>query len=175
MGHRQKRDFTENFFISLKVWTTCCCCSVIQLYPTLLNPMDYSTLGFPVLHRLPELTQTYVHWVDEAIQSSCPMSCASPLAFSLSQHQKDFSNESFSASESFLMSQLFASGGQSIGVSALASVLPMNIQGWFPLGLTSLISLQSRGPARVFSNITVQKHQFFGTQPSLLSSSHIHA
>ena len=71
------------------------------------------------------------------------------------------------------MSQLFASGGQSTGVSASASVLPMNIQDWFPLGLTGLISLQSKGLSRVFSNTTVGKHQFFRTQPSLLSSSHI--
>ena len=73
----------------------------------------------------------------------------------------------FPASRSFLMSQLFASGGQSIGASVPASVLPMNIQGWFPLGLTGLISLQSKRLSRVFSNITVQKHQFFNTQPSL--------
>ena len=71
------------------------------------------------------------------------------------------------------MSQLFASGGQSIGASASASVLPTNIQAWFPLGLTGLISLLSKGLSRVFSNITVQKHQFFGAQPSLWSNSHI--
>ena len=75
----------------------------------------------------------------------------------------------------FSMSQFFASGGHSTGASALASVLPMNIQRWFPLGLTGLISLQSRGFSWVFSNITVQKHQFFGAQPSLWSNSHIHA
>ena len=82
--------------------------------------------------------------------------------------------QSFPASGSFPMSCLFASGGQSIGDSASASVLPMNIQGRFPLGLTGLISLQSKGHSRVFSNTTVQKHQFFGTQPSLWSNSHIH-
>ena len=70
------------------------------------------------------------------------------------------------------MSQFFTSGGQSIGASASASVLPMNIQGWFPLGLTGLISLQSKGLSRVFSSTTVQKHQFSGSQPSLWSSSH---
>ena len=75
--------------------------------------------------------------------------------------------QSFPASGSFPMSQFFASGGQSIGVSASASVLPMIIQGWFPLGLTGLVSLQSTGLSRVFSNSTVQKHQFFGTQLSL--------
>ena len=82
--------------------------------------------------------------------------------------------QSFPASGSFPISQFFTSGSQSIKVSASASVLPMNIQGWFPLGLTGLISLQSKGLSRVFSNTTVQKHQFFGTQLSLWSTSHIH-
>ena len=81
---------------------------------------------------------------------------------------------SFPASGSSPMSQFFASGGQSIGVSASASVLPISIQDWFPLGLTGWISLQSKGLSRVFSNITVQKHQFFSTQLSLKSNSHIH-
>ena len=81
--------------------------------------------------------------------------------------------QSLPASESFQMSQLFASGGQSIAASASASVLPMNIQGWFPLGLTDLISLQSKGLSRVFSSTTVGKHQFFSTQPSLWSNSQI--
>ena len=75
--------------------------------------------------------------------------------------------QSFSALRYFPMSQFFASGGQSIGTSASASVLPMNIKDRFPLGLTALISLQSKGPSRVFSNTTVRRHQFFSTQPSL--------
>ena len=83
--------------------------------------------------------------------------------------------QSFPASGSFQMSQLFASGDQSTGASASASVLPVNIQDWFPLGLTGLISLQARGLSRVFYNTTVQKHQFFGTQPSFWSNSHIHS
>ena len=87
--------------------------------------------------------------------------------------------QSFPVLRSFQMSQFFASGGQSIRVSASASVLPMNIQDWFPLGLTGLtslglISLQSKGLSRVFSNTTVQKHQFFCAQLSLWSNSHIH-
>ena len=82
--------------------------------------------------------------------------------------------QSFPTSGSFPVSQLFASGGQSIGVSASALVLPMNIQDWFPLGLTSLISFLSKGLSRVFSNTTVQKHQFFNAQLSLWSNSHIH-
>ena len=80
----------------------------------------------------------------------------------------------FPASRSFQMSQFFASGGQSIGVSASTSVLPMNTQDWSPLGWTGLISLQSKGLSRVFSNTTVQKHQFFSTQLSLKSNSLIH-
>ena len=81
--------------------------------------------------------------------------------------------QSFPASRSFLISRLFISGDQSIGASASASVLLMNIQGWFPLGLTVWISLQSKGLSRVFSNITVQKHHFFSAQSSLWSNSHI--
>ena len=82
--------------------------------------------------------------------------------------------QSFPASGSFTGSQLFTSGGQKIVASALKSGLPMNIQGWFPLGLTGLISLQSRGLSSVFTNTTVQKNHFFSTQPSLQSNSHIH-
>ena len=82
--------------------------------------------------------------------------------------------QSFPASGSFQMSQIFASGGQSIGVSASTSVFTMNTQDWSPLGETSWISLQSKGLSRVFSNTTVQKHQFFGDQLSSQSNSHIH-
>ena len=82
--------------------------------------------------------------------------------------------QSFPASESFPMNQLFAWGGQSTEVSALASFLPKNTQDWSPLGWTGWISLQSKGLSRVFSNTIVQKHQFFGTQLSLQSNSHIH-
>ena len=109
-----------------------------------------------------------------ACSNSCPLSrwCHPTI----SSFVVPFSSflQSFPASGSFPTSQLFASGGQSIGVSASASVLPMNIQDWFPLGWTGWISLQSKELSRVFSNITVQKHQFFGTQLSLQSNSHIH-
>ena len=81
--------------------------------------------------------------------------------------------QSFSTSGSFQMSQFFTSGGQSIGVSASMSILPMNIQDWFPLGWAGWISLKSKGLSRVFSNTTVQKHQFVGAQPSSQSNSHI--
>ena len=98
-------------------------------------------------------------WCHPAISSSVvPFSCL----------------QSLPASESFPMSQLFTWGGQSIGVSALASVLPMNTQDWSPLGWTGWISLQSKGLSRVFSNTTVQKRQFFGAQLSSQSNSHIH-
>ena len=102
-----------------------------------------------------------------AYSNSCPLSrwCHPTISSSV----VPFSSlpQSFPASGPFPMSQLFTSGGQSLGVSASASVLPMNIQDWFPLGLSGLISLQSKGLSRVFSNTTVQKHQFFGTQLSL--------
>ena len=127
--------------------------SVTQSCPTLCNPMNHSTPGLPVHHQLPESTQTHVHRVSDAIQPSHPLSSPSS-ALNLS-------------SGSFQSSQLFASGGQSIGVSASASVLPMNTQDWSPLGWTGWISLPSKGFSRVFSNTTVQKHQFFGAQLSL--------
>ena len=122
-----------------------CCCLVTQLCLTLCNPMDCSMPDFPVLHHLLELAQTHIHWVSEVIQPSCPLSFSSCLL-------------SFPASECFLRSQFFVSGGQSIGVSASASVLPMNIQDWFPLGWTGWIFLQSKGLSKVFSNTTIQKH-----------------
>ena len=137
--------------------------SVTQLYPAIWDPMNHSTPGLPVHHQLLEFTQTHVHWVGDAIQPSHP-------------NITPFSScpQSFPASGSFLMSQLFASGGQNIGVSASTSVLPMNIQDWFPLGLTDLISSLSKGLSRVFSNTTVQKHKFFGAQLSSQSNSRIH-
>ena len=104
----------------------------------------------------------------------CPLSqwCHSAISSSV----VPFSSypRSFPASGYFQMSQLFASGGQSIRVAASKSVLPMNIQDWSPLGWTGWISLQSKGLSRVFSSTTVQKHQFFSAQPSSQSNSHIH-
>ena len=149
-----KQDFynsKHSHFIGLCIctWKQCQFSSFGQSCLTLCNPMDCRTPGLPVHHQLLEFTQTQVHWVGEAIipSSSCP--------------------QSFPASGSFQMSQLFASGGQSTGVSASASVFPMNIQDWFCLGWTGWISLQSKGLSRVFLNTTVQKHQFFSTQLSL--------
>ena len=116
---------------------------------------------FPVLHYVLEFAESHVHWIGDAIHLvlCCPLLLPS----------------SFPASGSFPMSQLFASGGQSIGPSTSISVLPMNIQSWFPLGLTGLISLVSKGLSRVFSSTTIWNHQFFSAQPSLWSSSHPHA
>ena len=107
-----------------------------------------------------------------ACSNSCPLSWRYHPAISSSL--VPFFFQSFPASGSFPMSQLFASGGQSTGASASTSVLPTNIQDWFPLVLTGLISLQSKVPSRFFSNTTVQKHLFFGTQLSLWPNSHIH-
>ena len=129
--------------------------SVAQSCPTLCNPMDCSTPGLPVHHQFLEFTQTHVHWVGDTIQPSHPLLSPSPPAFNLSQHQGLFKGVNST------------SGGQSIGVSASTSVLPMNTQDCSPLGWTGWISLQSKGLSRVFSNTTVQKHQFFGTQLSL--------
>ena len=108
--------------------------------------------------------------------NSCPSSQWCHLVISPSIVPFSSCLQSFPASESFPVSQLFTSGGQSIGVSALASasVLPMNIQDWFPLGWTGWISLQSKGLSRVFFNTTVQKHPFFGAEISLYSNSHMH-
>ena len=96
--------------------------------------------------------------------NSCPSSQWCLPAISSSVISFSSCPQSLPESGSFQMSQFFASGGQSIGVSASASVLPMNIQDWFPLGWTGLISLYSKGLSRVFSSTAVQKHQFFGTQ-----------
>ena len=107
--------------------------------------------------------------------NSCPLSRWCHPTISSSVFPFSSCPQSFPASGSFQMSQLFASGGQSIRASVSASVLPMNIQDWFPLGLTSWIFLQKRRfLSRVFSSITIQKHQCLCTQPSLWSSSHIH-
>ena len=143
-----------------------CCCLliviqfslIIQSCPTLYEPMD---------SRLPCPSPT-----PGTCSNSCPLSqwCHSTISSSAIPFSSCL--QTFPASGSFPMSQFFTSGGQSIGASA--SVLLMNIQNWFPLGWTGLISLQSKGLSRVFTNTTVQEHQFFGAQLSLGSNSHIH-
>ena len=109
-----------------------------------------------------------------ACSNSCPLSqwCHATISSSVIPFSSCL--QSFPITGSFLMSQLFASGSRSIGVSPSASVLPMNIQDWFPLGWTGWISLQPKGLSRVFSNTTVENHKFFATQPSFWSKSHTH-
>ena len=138
-----------------------CYYSVTKSCLTLWNPKDCSMAGFPVLHHLLEFAQIHVHWVSDAIQPSHPLSSPSP-AFKLSQLQGLF--------------QWIGSSHHvpEVGASASASVIQMNDQAWFPLGLTDLISLLSKELSRVFSNNTVQKHQFFSAQSSLWYNSHIH-
>ena len=133
--------------------------SVVQSCLTLFNPMDCCMPGFPVHHQL----------LDGACSNSCPLSqwCHTTISSSVIPFSSCI--QSFPASGSFPMSQFFTSGGQIIGVLASASVFPMNIRDWFPLGLIGLISLLSKGLSRVFSNTTVQKHQFFSAQLSLWS------
>ena len=130
--------------------------SVSQSCPTLCDPVGCSTPGLPVHHQLPEFTQTHVHWVSDAIQPSHPLLSPSPPALNPSQHQG--------------LLKWVSSSHQ------VAKVLKFQLQhqsfqwtpqDWFPLGWTGWISLQARGLSRVFSNITVQKHQFFGAQLSL--------
>ena len=130
--------------------------SVAQSCLTLCDPMNRSTPGLPVHHQLPEFAQTYVHQVSDAIQPSHPLLSPSPPAPNPSQHQ------SLCQWVNSLQSWL-CEGGQSTGVSALASFLPKKSQGRAPSEWTGWISLQSKGLSRVFSNTTVQKHQFYST------------
>ena len=126
---------------------------VTKSCPTLCNSMNSRMPGFMILHNLQEFAQTPVHWVSDDIQLSYPLSSPS-LAFNLSQNQGPFP-----------VNRLFESGGQSMRTSASASVLPVNIQDWFPLRLTGWISLLSKGLSRV--SPTVQEHKFFSVQLSL--------
>ena len=136
-----------------------CCCSVTQSCLTLYYTTACSTPGA---------------LSPGVCSNSCPLSWWCHPTISSSVVPYSSCPQSFPASGSFPRSWLFASGGQSIGVLTLASVLPMIIQCWFPLGLIGLISLQSKGLSRVFSSTIVWKHQFFGTQPSWWSNTHIH-
>ena len=131
-------------------------CSVTQSYTTICDPMDCNTLGFPALHHLPGFAQSHVHWVSDVIQWSCPLLSPSPPDFRV-----------FS---SVLVLRIRWPKYQAFSFSIHSS---NEYQDSFPLGLTGLISLQSKGLSRVFSNTTVQKHQFFGSHLSLWSNSHI--
>ena len=132
-------------------------CSVTQSCPTLCSLTDCSTPGFLVLHYLPGIAQTHVYGVGDAI-----------LCHPLLLLPSIFPSVRIFPSEPALRIKW-----PNTGASASASVLPMNIQGWFPLGWTGLISLQSKGLSRVFSSTTVRKHQFLSAQPSLWSNSHL--
>ena len=134
---------------------------VAQSCPTLRNPMNRRTPGLPVHQQLPEFTETHVHEVSDAIQPSHSLSSPSPPA-----PNPSLSNESTIHMRWKVL--------QSTGVSALASFLPKKSQGWSPSEWTGWISLQSKELSRVYSNTTVQKHQFFGAQLSSQSNSHIH-
>ena len=133
--------------------------SCVWFFATLWTTAHQASLS---INQLPEFTQTHVHWAGDAIQPSHPLSSSSPSAFNLSQHQSLLKWVSSSHQVAKVL------------VSASASVLPMNTQDLSPLGWTGWISTQSKGLSRVFSNTTVQKHQFFGTQLSLESNCHIH-
>ena len=150
--------------IIVSLWTNIlsCHCSVAKSLPTLCDP-----------HRLQHANLLCPPLSPGTCSNSCALSQECYLTISVSATAFSFCPQSFPASGPFPVSQLFTSGGQSVGASASAIVLPMIIQSWFPLGLTGLISLQSKGLSRFFSSTTVRKHQFFGTQPSLWSSSHI--
>ena len=147
--HTHTHTYTHTYMFS----------SDAQSCPTLRDPMNHSTPGLPVHHQLLEFTQTHVHRVSDAIQPSHPLLSPSPPAPNPSQNQ------------SFPMSQLFSWGGQSTGVSALASVLPKNTQGWSPLEWNGWISLRSKGLSRVsptpqFKSINSQCSAFFTVQLS---------
>ena len=137
--------------------------SVTQSCLTVCDPMDYSTPGFPVYHQLPEFAQTQVHWAGDVIQPSHPLLSPSPSVFNLSQHEGIFQG----VSSSHQVAKVLELQDQH-------QSFQWNIQAWFPLGLTGLVSLLSKGLSKVFSSSTIQKHQFFSTQPSLWSSSHTH-
>ena len=143
-------------YIHAELFSLCGCRSVTKSCPALCNPRP----------PCPSLSP-------KVCSDSYPLSwwCHPTISFSVAPFSSSL--HSFPASGSIPMGCLFASSGQSTGVSTSALIFPMNIQGWFPLGWTGWISLQSKGLSRIFSSATIQKHQFFGTQPYLWSNSHI--
>ena len=165
---------SQNFPQFIVIHTVTYCKHVISVYNcfssvtpsclTLYNLMDCSTPGFPVSHYLPEFAQNMLSIGLVMVPNHLILCC--PLLL--------FPSSIFPESVSFLMSRLFASGGQRIKASPSASVLPMNIQSLYPFQLTNLISLQFKGLSKVFSSTTISKYKFFGAQPSLWSNSHIH-
>ena len=158
-GPNKTKNETEATQFHLKQSYVLKCCSVTQSFPILCDPMDYSKPGLPVPHHLLKFAQVHVHSISDAIHQSHPDTLFS------------FCPQSFPASGTFLLSWLFKSDDQNPGASASTSVLPVSIQGWFPLRLTDLIML-SKGLSGIFSSTTVRRHQFFGVLTSLWSSSH---
>ena len=154
--------------MKMVIGTYCYHCSVTKLSLTISNPMDCS---MPVLCPLLSPTICSDLCPSHLLLLVC-LVLSSYLTISSSSASFFFCLQYLPASRSFPMNRLFPTGGQIIGTSASVSILSMNIQGWFPLGLTGLI-LQSKGLSTVFSNTTIQKHQFFSIQPSLWSMSHI--
>jgi len=159
----------EYYSATKREWNNATCSSMdgLRLIPPLSHVQLFAT-PWTAAH------QASLSPTPEAYSNSCPWSWwCHPI---ISPSVVPFSSclQSFPASGSFLISQFFTSGGQSIGASASAPVFPMNIQDWFTLGLTGLISFLSKGLSRVFSNTTVQEYQLFGAQLSLWSNSHIH-
>ena len=144
--------FEKLLVCSIRLWS--CCCSVAKLCPTICDSMACSTLDFSVLPYLPEFTQIHVLWVDDVIQPSHPLSPPSLLALNLSQHQGLFQ--------------------WVVSLHQVAKVLEFQLQhqSFQQTFRTDFIFLVSKGLSRVFSSTTIQKHQFFGTQPTLWSNSH---
>jgi len=158
--HDKKYKISKRFYRQL-LGICYCCCSVTKLYLTLCEPMNCSTPGSSVLHYFPELAQIHIHWV--VMLSNHPYSATlSPLVFNLSQNQA-FSNES----ALHIMWLKYCSLSFNIRCSNESSA-------WISFGLNSLVSLLFRGLSRIFSNRTIQKHQFFNSQSSLWSNCHIH-
>ena len=152
----------------VKLLRTELCSSILLVVVQLLSRVWLFATPWTAAH------QTFLSFtISGACSNSCPLSpwCHPTISSSVTPFSSH--PQFFPTSGSFPMSRVFTSGGQSIGISASRSALPMTIQGWFPLELTGLI-LQSKGPLRVFSNTTVEKHQFFAVQPSLWSNSHVH-
>ena len=169
-GSSQHRDQTQVSSIAGRFFTDWATRKVLAYVSQLSRSVVPDTLW---LHRLKNVRLPCLLPTPKACSNSCPLHQWCHLTISSSVIPFSYL-QSFPASGSFQMSPFFTSSGQSIGASASAPVFPMNIQDWFPLGWTGWISLQSKGLSRVFSNTTVQKHQFFGVQLSLWSNSHIH-
>ena len=173
----QNRSFSIQCELGIQIYSFACKYPVVPapfVYKSILSSIDccqFSSVAQVCLtlqpHGLQHARLPCPSPIPRAYSNSCPSSrwCHPTISSSVVPFSSHL--QLFSASGSFPMSQFFASGGQSTGVSASASVFPMNIQDWFPLRLTGWISLQSKGLSRVFSSTTVQKHQFFNTQFSL--------